>query len=590
MDAVEEVKSRLSIEDVISEYVELKRAGRNFKGLSPFSNEKTASFMVSPEKQIWHDFSSGKGGNMFSFVMEMEGVDFKAALEKLARKAGVDLSQYQTGSMRERSEQKERLLQALELAANFYQRHLMKKREALEYLRTKRGYSKEIILQFRLGYSPDNGSELSNFLTKKGYKPEELTKAGLSNKGYRGEVRDMFRGRIMVPLMDGFGKVIGFTARLLKDEPNSPKYINTPQTLLYDKGRHIYGLHLAKDAIRKDKFAVVVEGNLDVIASHQAGVKSVVATAGTAMTEMHLKGLTRLTSDVRLSFDQDTAGLAAAERVIPIASKLGLGLNFITIPEGKDPDELIKKSPGAWEKAITKPAYAVDWLIDRYSKQLDIKSAQGKRQFSDIVLKVVAGLTDQVEQDHYVKKIAQVLDVNADALFEKLGQLMGKTTQRRLKITKLPEQPAADKIEVMKLQNQLLALATMQPKLRNFLESVTPGMLIDESARKILEFLKKNPDADGNLIARKELQEVSDYVKILSLQFEELYGAVDELELQYEAARLRTRLIEHYAKTQKAALAKALTTADEAASKRLLESAKKIDMLLKSVSDERKRL
>jgi DNA primase len=309
MDAVEDIKSRLNIEDVISEYVQLKRAGRNFKGLSPFGAEKTPSFMVSPEKGIWHDFSSGKGGNMFSFVMEMEGLDFKGALELLARKAGVDLSQYRTGRSAETSQLKERLYDANEQAAKFYQVQFSKKQEALEYIFKQRKFSKDIALEFRLGYSPNNGTALYDYLNKQGFTEEEVGRAGLISRRYKG-VGDMFRGRIMVPLQDAQGRVIGFTARLLDDEPNAPKYINTPQTLLYDKGRHIYGLHLAKEALRKAKYAVLVEGNLDVIAAHQAGTRQVVATAGTALTEMHLKGISRFTPDVRLAFDQDSAGQA----------------------------------------------------------------------------------------------------------------------------------------------------------------------------------------------------------------------------------------------------------------------------------------
>ena len=206
----------------------------------------------------------------------------------------------------------------------------------------------------------------------------------------------------MIPLHDQLGRVIGFTARLLEDDDNAPKYINTPQTVLYDKSRHIYGLHLAKEAIRKEKFVVMVEGNLDVIASHQAGVRQVVATAGTAMTEQHLKALSRFTGDIRLCFDADKAGLNATERAIPIASRVKVSLSMITVPDAKDPDELIQKDPTLWQKAIGQNQYALDWLMERYEKLLDINSAQGKREFSDVLLPVVRALTDDVEQDHYM--------------------------------------------------------------------------------------------------------------------------------------------------------------------------------------------
>ena len=232
----------------------------------------------------------------------------------MARKAGLDLAQYRSGNYKDTSKLKDRLLEVNEQATKFYQTQFKSHDGALNYIFKKRQFTKDVVLDFRIGYSPNNGTALHDYLAKKGFTEEEMTKAGLVTKRYRGP-SDMFRGRIMVPLMDQVGKVIGFTARLLDDEPNAPKYINTPQTLLYDKGRHVFGLSLAKEAIRKTKQAVVVEGNLDVIASHQGCIKHVVATAGTAMTPMHLKTIGRFTDDVRIAFDQDEAGLKAAERV-----------------------------------------------------------------------------------------------------------------------------------------------------------------------------------------------------------------------------------------------------------------------------------
>src|SRR6185312_6643368 len=238
--------------------------------ISPWTNEKTPSFMVSPEKQIWHDFSSGKGGNMFSFIMEVEGLDFKGALELLARKAGIDLDQYRSAGPRRNGPSKERLHELLEAAAKFYQAHFSKNAVALEYVFKKRKFTKETALMFRIGYSPNNGSALLTYAKSKGFTDAEIKQAGLSAQNYRGGTQDMFRGRLMIPLQDPQGRMVGFTARLLEDDANAPKYINTPQTVLYDKSRHIYGLHLAKPAIRKAEYAVLVEGNRDVIASHQA--------------------------------------------------------------------------------------------------------------------------------------------------------------------------------------------------------------------------------------------------------------------------------------------------------------------------------
>ncbi len=586
MDAVEDIKSRLSIEDVISRYVELKRAGRNFKGLSPFTNEKTPSFMVSPEKQIWHDFSSGKGGSMFSFIMEIEGVDFKGALEQLARQAGVDLSLYQSSTQASRSRQKDRLLKALEFATRYYQVQLTKDRAALDYVRKVRRFSKETLLEFRLGYAPEGGTELSRVLIQKGFRPEELKAAGLSSTRYQ-RPTDMFRGRLMVPLMDPFGKVVGFTARLLRDDHNAPKYINTPQTILYDKSRHIFGLHLAKAAIRQSKFAVLVEGNLDVIASHQVGVRQTVATAGTAVTEAQLKSLSRLTDDVRLAFDQDEAGLKAAERTIPLANKSGLSLGIITVTGGKDPDELIRKNPALWQQSVDNYQYAMDWLIGYYKNQININSAEGKRKFSDRILPVVVGLADSVEQDHYLREIANLLGISRQALQMKLVRQAKPATLRRPKTNQLPPLDPIQ-VDLRKTQNHLMALAWALPSIRPLLKNLSEEILPEVPARRILQFLRRNPDYNEPEDGVRELKEVNDYVRILKLLYEELYQGLEVMELRYEATRLQTRLIERYVKVQKAELATKMKAANETETKSLLLNAKELDKLLQSMKEVEK--
>lgn len=586
MDAVEEVKSRLSIEDVISEYVQLKRAGRNWRGLSPFSNEKTPSFMVSPEKQIWHDFSSGKGGNMFSFVMEVEGLDFKQALELLARKAGIDIQQYRS-SPRAGGPNKERIYELLELSSKFYQVQFSKHKKALEYIFKKRAFTKETALEWRLGYSPNNGTALIDYAKSKGFTEAEMKQAGISAQAYRGGIQDMFRGRLMIPLQDPQGKVIGFTARLLEDDANAPKYINTPQTVLYDKSRHIYGLHLAKESIRKTKFVVMVEGNLDVIASHQIGVRQVVATAGTALTEPNLKALSRFTGDIRLAFDADKAGVAATERAIPIASRVKVSLSVIDIPGHKDPDELIRKDPKLWEEAVNNNEYALDWLMKLYKKELDTTSAQGKRQYSDILLPVVRSLSDEVERDHYLKAIAESIGVSQEALGQKLQKTPDSnpaTRRRRVKI----EPAKLDRIAVenKKTQDNFLSLMLMRITLREFLDLIEPEMFFTDEAKQLLEFLKTHPKFDGKDYASeaaKHVQKLADYVKIEALLYEELYQGLELNELHYEAARLQARLVETFIKTQKNRLANELSGADDKTTRELLEQVKKYDALLNNV-------
>lgn len=546
MDAVEEVKQRLAIEDVIGEYVELKRSGRNYKGLSPFNAEKSPSFVVSPEKQIWHDFSSGKGGNVFSFVMEVEGLDFRAALELLARKAGVDLDQFK-GATRGDSRYKERLYETLELATKFYQKQFTGSAEALDYVLKKRGYTRETVLEWRIGYSPNTGDALVSFLQKHGFSTTEIKDAGLSSQRYRG-LGDMFRGRIMIPLADQQGRIIGFTARLLIDKPNAPKYINTPQTPLYDKSRHIFGLHLAKEAIRKSKFVVIAEGNLDVISSHQVGVRQVVATAGTAMTEGQLKGLNRFTGDVRLAYDADNAGLNATERAIPIASKVGVSLGIVTIPSGKDPDELIRQDALSWSTVIGSPQYALDWLMDRYQKLLNLATAQGKREFSDIMIATIKQLSDQVEQEHYLKKVSEVLGIAEEAVRAKYAEPQAK--RRQLKSTRV-HQPSSryerHNEEIIRNENHLLAIALMRPMVRvSALKDVPESIWINDANRFLATFLQQNEEFAGKPNDVQQLQPIADHVKMLSLLHEEQYQDLEQVDVLSSLQTLKAKIFVPY--------------------------------------------
>lgn len=487
-DAKEEVRTRLNIEDVIGEYVQLKRAGRSFKGLSPFSGERTPSFFVSPDKHIWHDFSSNKGGDIFAFIMEVEGMDFRQALEHLARKAGVDLSMYQNKDGQKIAERKKRLLAATDLATRYYQQSLLQNPHALEYVFKKRRLSKEIVQEFRIGYAPTTGDALVQFLTKKGYSRAELADAGLTNR-FGG---DMFRGRMMVPLMDGTGQVIGFTARIIGDDPKAPKYLNTPQTLLYDKGRHTFGLSQAKEAIRNVDYSVIVEGNLDVVSSHQVGIKPVVATAGTAMTEHHLRALSRLSGNVKLAFDGDRAGIAATERSIPIAQEVGVDIKVVTLPaSAKDPDELIQQDPNLWQKAIDTAVPVVEWILNQYSAREDMESAAGKRAFTTAGLNVVRALRDPVEQEFYVKEIARRADTSLEALTRKLVQPVAeKPSEKPLKqsVAKSSDVPTKRDRNI----DALFTAALQDIHIQDIFVSLDPLIFLTDAQRDVATYIADN--------------------------------------------------------------------------------------------------
>jgi len=555
-DAKEEVRARLNIEDVIGDYVQLKRVGRNFRGLSPFTGEKTPSFYVSPDKQIWHDFSSNKGGDVFKFVMEVEGIDFRDSLEHLARKAGVDLSVYDKKGDQEIAQRKKRLLKAHDLAAKYYQQSLIKNQHALEYVFGKRALSKQIVTDFRIGYAPTSGDALVQFLTKKGFTSQELSQAGLVNR-FGG---DLFRGRMMVPLMDGVGQVIGFTGRIIIDDVSAPKYLNTPQTLLYDKGRHVFGLSQAKEAIRNLDYAVIVEGNLDVVSSHQAGFSQVVASAGTAMTEHHLRALVRLSNHIRLAFDSDKAGLAATERAIPIAQNVGVDLSIISLPGGaKDPDELIKQDPKLWQQAIDTAEPAVDWLLGQYSQRDDLNSAIGKRQFTSAALRLIDMLSDSVEREHYLQKIARLSGSSLDALQHKLSGLLDQTTAKSYKAVKTTDTVASDPDSH---QDNLLAVAMTNSAAHQLFQTVDVDIFSGEERQAVAKYLSQS---DGMPIrdTPQQLQNYDIYVKILLLKADARYADWNETDRYSETARLLRHVVSEHKKKQKDILTEQLRAAED---------------------------
>ena len=345
---------------------------------------------------------------------------------------------------------------------------------------------------------------------------------------------DLFRGRMMVALSDGNGEVVGFTGRIIRDDPRAPKYLNTPQTLLFDKSRHIFGLHQAKEAIRKSDVAVIVEGNLDVISSHQAGVKNVVATSGTAMTTQHLKSLSRLAGRIRLAFDGDRAGVNATERAINLAQEVGVELEVVSLSDDvKDPDELIQKDPALWQAAIDQSQPAVDWVIARYAEMENLKSAEGKRRFSTIALRIVRGLKDPVEQEHYLSVISEKTGASITALKAKLSN--EKVAEHQLKKAKIEkEKPTSVQDET---EDMLAGLAASEKSVRRWLAAVSGEMLDDDNARQLIGYLRKNPDADLDEVPL-DLQKIEQYVKIVQLKSESRYANWEQKSLDEEMARL----------------------------------------------------
>lgn len=492
-DAKEEIRARLAVEDVIGQYIELKRAGRNFKGHSPWGTDRTPSFMVSPDKGIWHDFSSNKGGDIFTFVMEMEGCTFREALEKLAQQAGVELKRYSSDD-RKQAAHKQRLRDCLELATKYFQFCLTKNKTVMQYVFYKRNLNKKTVENFRIGYAPKSGRALVDFLKKRGFTAKEMEDAGLVNR-FGG---DLFKGRMTVPLMDISGNVIGFTGRIIEQDDNSPKYLNTPETILYNKGRHIFGLSQAKDAIRRTDFVVVVEGNMDVISSHQAGVNQAVATAGTAMTEMHLKSFARLTKDIRLAYDGDEAGVRAAERAISMASKFGIYLSVIDEYHGcKDADELIQKDPQLWQDAVQNYRPALEWLLEKYVAKYDLKTEKGFQEYTTEAKRLIDQIdpADTVLREKYERIVSERLGISLEAF--------------RAKKVAQPEKKKLKKVNVVKN-------TTVVSRVEKNLAALAQSGKVDLGDFELREF-----DADE-----------------LSFIFDERYGKWSDADLQREATDL----------------------------------------------------
>lgn len=586
MDEVAEVKSRLEITEVVGGYLPLKQAGRNLKAPCPFHQEKSASFMVSPEKGIYHCFGCGEGGDIFNFVMKMEGLDFRGALELLARKAGVELTA-KKGENKEAHRLRDRLYTAHELAVKYFQASLIRNPQAIEYVVKKRRLKKETIKDFQIGYAPDSWNALTDFLTKQGFGQQELVQGGLAGqKEGRNTIYDLFRGRIMFTITDRDGRPVGFTGRVLDD--SVPKYLNTPQTPLYDKSTAIFGFALAKEAIRANDEVVLVEGNMDVVASHQAGVNQVVAASGTALTLEQLRTLSKLTKNIKLAFDSDRAGLAATERAIELGQKLGLTLRMVVLPEGyKDADELVQADVELWRQAITEAKYIVDYLFDRFEHDFDLNSAVGKRGYTDRLVATLRRLGDPVEQAHYIKLLAGKVGVDEDAVKAKVleqelkmpsisstSQMMPPTVSQEQPVRRAVVQAQGKPTVRMLHEESFLAINLAYPFCRASLDDLSPVRFTGEQRKAAFELLQKYKSASGAEIS--ELAgELGPFIQRLLLVAEEEFPDMEEMALQQEAFVLARKVFLESNKEFKEqlgfALAEAERNGDEAGRKKLMQ-------------------
>lgn len=419
-DTVQQIKDRLSIVDVVSQYVKLDRAGASLRARCPFHAERTPSFHVSPERGTYHCFGCNVGGDIFSFVEAIEGLDFKGALKVLAERAGVELV-YERGG-KEKKDERERLFELLEAATIFYTSRLSD--AAKKYLK-ERGVSDATIKAFRLGLAGDSWSDLSDALKAKKFTEREILEAGVAKKNERGSLTDKFRNRIIFPIADSAGRVVGFSGRIFGEaaSPDAPKYLNSPETPLFHKSRVLYGFDKAKVAIRKLNCAVLVEGQMDLLASHQAGWANTVAVSGTAFTPEHAALVKRMTENLVLALDADEAGIKAAGRAARTALQGGLNVKVAQLPTGQDPADLILKS-GAdeWKKAIRESKDIIAFLLDVLEEHMPQKD-RFRRAVETIVLPFLSDMQSPIAREQHVHEIARRLGVSEAAVSEALAKL-----------------------------------------------------------------------------------------------------------------------------------------------------------------------
>lgn len=432
-DLVEDIKNKLSIEQVVSPYVEMKRAGRNFKACCPFHAEKTPSFVISVEKQLAYCFGCHKGGDIFSFIQEVEGLDFKGAVNFLAEKAGIDTSFYKeskTDFVGAPKSQKERIVDLMEQVTRFFQKKLEAEEAnpAKNYL-LSRGINPEDIKKFRLGYAPDSFDETYSYLLNLGFSKEEIILSGMGVVKDTGSERiyDRFRHRIMYPIFSHNGEVIAFGGRVIRPE-DEPKYLNSPETILYKKASTLYGFKFARTAIKTSGYVVVVEGYMDVIASHRAGINNVVASSGTALSEKQGQILKRLITDFRLCFDSDSAGIAAARRAVEVLQPLDVSLKIISLKEAKDPDELIVKNADLWLKNVENAQNYFDFFLNNSLKNFTKLSLEERKTTLRDLLHLVKGVKSALEKDEYVRKLATFFQTRPEIIYSELKDIKSFNT------------------------------------------------------------------------------------------------------------------------------------------------------------------
>ena len=555
-EVINDVRQSNDIVDVISQYVHLKRSGRNFFGLCPFHNEKSPSFSVSPDKQIFHCFGCGVGGNVFSFITQIEGINFVEAVQMLAERANIQLPTLQDNGDSQREELKAKVYKVNEFTAEFYHQNLYKPQAkiAQEYVK-KRQLSNETLKSFKIGFS-GKFDELYQELKKQGFGEREILESGLVNKNDRGQYIDRYRNRLMFPICDARGKVIAFGGRVLDD--SKPKYINSPENVVYSKGRNLFGLNVAKKGDLKR--ILIVEGYMDVISLHQRGITNVVAPLGTALTEQQGWLLRKNSEQIILSFDSDEAGLKAKLRALDILQNMGCDLRILQMEGAKDPDEyIIKYGNARFNNLVDKALSIIEFKVKILKKDLNLENTNDKIKFLNEIAKLISNVNNTIEREVYIEKIAKEYDISKEAIYAEVNKL----TYKNVKTEKVLEKPKPvvthikreEKViseAVKRRENTVIALLLMGDlnifeilrqniKVENFQDEVNKKI-----AQKLYEEFEKGNSNINAIIDNLEQDEQNQITMIMSEDYEitDIEKAIDDVVQAYEREKLNTRKFE----------------------------------------------
>ncbi|VVA43418.1 DNA primase [Candidatus Roizmanbacteria bacterium] len=558
---IEEIKRKIDIVEFIGSFITLKKAGRNFKAVCPFHQEKSPSFVVSPDRGIWHCFGAcGEGGDAIKFLMKWENITFIEALKELAKKTGVKLTLNKIGIEDKIWQKKERYIAMNQLAGEYFH-YILKKtdfgKKAREYLES-RLLNKSIIDKFEFGYSPSSWDSLKLFLKKKKYEEEEMFENGLLVKSERGSYYDRFRGRLMFPLKDSRNNVLGFSGRILDGNDKEAKYVNTPETSIYHKRECLFGINLAIEEIKKQKNVYIVEGELDMIMPYQHGYSNFVAIKGTALTNEQLKLLKRYTDKITLMMDADIAGIESIKRGIYEAEKFDFEIRVVTIDFAKDPDEALKLDPEKFKKIISKPIPIYDFLISAAQKKYPEESAFAKKKIGEEIVPIIERITNPIVRTFYVKKLANILEISENTVENLISQLKRKKMQMSLNKIKY-NKPVEDSRELTINKYVLSILFQSEDPnttYRNVFEILKPEYFLHPSYEKISHLffkeIEKNTKLNINDFGKKlpdELRPIFDEIFLFAstdhnLANESLDRLINEIKKYYFKHKIKKILAE----------------------------------------------